>query len=441
MKIKPIYTEKHLRVFETRSEYITDNGDVETFPEGVVSNNAKNRIKVIKDELKNGYLENLIIDLQHSKITIELEKVSHTAQENLRQLVELVTSEVGRALIGLSVMQLSIKAICPQQCIRLHKASSNKGSFSWVEGVSMRTLDKNYVTPALRKYDLVRLNADGFMMTRSLAENYPYSPLYKAQLRGAREQWLAIVEELETGKTDPQESLKYLISLLLNAADNLYQASSELIKLLNGKIERLNTRDDVIRLMKIHADSSDYAARLLEISMHSLLQPAVDCGALGDMALKPLSQMRSANKKHGNIGDIELLEGSDIVESWDAKYGKSYLREEIEEAAEKIQNHNHVQVVGFVTNAKIQRTNEMDKRIVDLSSLYGVEFKIIEYNDWVDLMFKRCIDSSLIDERKLSQEWITAYVLTLSQRKRSIAPIDEPCMEWIQILTKQMAKI
>ncbi len=441
MKIKSIYTEKHLRVFETRSEYVTDNGDVETFPEGVISNNAKNRIKMIKDELKNGYLENIIIDLQHSKITIELEKVSDTAQKNLCQLVELVTSEVGRALIGLSVMQLSIKAICPQQCIRLHKASSNKGSFSWVEGVSMRTLDKNHVTPALRKYDLVRLNADGFMMTRSLAENYPYSPLYKAQLRGAREQWLAIVEELETGKTDPQESLKYLILLLLNAADNLYQASSKLIKLLDEKIERLNTRNDVIKLMKLHADSSDYAARLLEISMHSLLQPAVDCGALGDMSLEPLSQMRSANKKHGNIGDIELLEGSDIIESWDAKYGKSYLREEIEEAAEKIQNHNNIQVVGFVTNVKIQRTREMDKRIVDLSSLHGVEFKIIEYNDWVDLMFKRCIDSSLIDERKLSQEWIKAYVLTLSQRKRLIAPIDEPCMEWIQLLTKQMAKV
>ena len=56
-------------------------------------------------------------------------------------------------------------------------------------------------------------------------------------------------------------------------------------------------------------------------------------------------------------------------------------------------------------------------------------------------MFKRCIDSSLIDEKRLSQEWIKAYTLTLSQRKRSIAPIDEPSMEWIQLLIKQMEKI
>ena len=104
MKYDSKHPEKHLRVFENRSEYVTGNGEVAIFPEGVISNDARNRIKMIKDEFKNGYLEKLIIELQHSKTTIELDKVSCTAQENLRQLVELVTSEVGRALIGLSAV-------------------------------------------------------------------------------------------------------------------------------------------------------------------------------------------------------------------------------------------------------------------------------------------------------------------------------------------------
>ena len=30
--------------------------------------------------------------------------------------------------------------------------------------------------------------------------------------------------------------------------------------------------------------------------------------------------MRVANKKHGNIGDIELIEDGEIIESWDAKW-------------------------------------------------------------------------------------------------------------------------
>jgi len=45
----------------------------------------------------------------------------------------------------------------------LHKGSVNSNSFSWVDGISMRVLDKNFVTPVLRKYNLLKLNADGFM--------------------------------------------------------------------------------------------------------------------------------------------------------------------------------------------------------------------------------------------------------------------------------------
>jgi hypothetical protein len=219
------------------------SGKIEIFLEGVISNDAKKRIKLIKDKFESGFLDLLIYDLKDGKTIVDLARVSPTTQVNLRQLVDLLTSEVGRALIGLTVMQLSIKAISPEQSIRLHKASSNKGSFSWVEGISMRTLDKNYVTPTLRRHDLVRLNS------------------------------------------------------------------------------------------------------------------------------------------------------------------------------------------------------EIDKRINELSDLHGIDLKIISYDEWVELMFERCIDSSLIDEQTLSQEWIKAYVLTLSQRKRAIAPIDEPCMEWIRLLKTEIQRI
>jgi len=440
MNYKDENLEKHLRVFEDRSEYHKGDGKVEVFPEGIISNDAKRRIKKIKDEFQNGFLDSLIESLKASKVLVDLSKISNTTQINLKNLVGLVTSEVGRALIGLTVMQLSVKAITPEQSIRLHKASSSKGSFSWTEGVSMRTLDKIYVTPILRKHDLVRLNADGFMMTRSLAENYPYSDLYKAQLRGAREDWLSVVEELESGNTEPLESLKYLISLLLNSANEFEQAANELIDEIDKNIHKFKTVADVQVLMKAHADKSDYAARLLEISMHSLMQAAVESGSFGDLALKPLSQMRSANKKHGNIGDIELMENGDIVEAWDAKYGKSYLREEIEEAYEKIATHDNIQVVGFVTNVQIQRTGELDKRLEDIATLSGIKFVIIEFDGWSTLILDRCINSKMVDEVSLAKAWLRAYALTLSQKKRDIAPIDEPCMEWVRLLIQELRK-
>ncbi len=142
--------EKHLRVYKEKSEYHLDNKHIETFHEGLLSNEAKKRIKSIKEAFGNGFLDQLIASLIDGKASADVDKISSAALESVNGLVDSLTSEVGRALIGLSVMQLCIKSIEPEQNIRLHKGSSNRASFSWVEGISMRALDKNHVTPILR---------------------------------------------------------------------------------------------------------------------------------------------------------------------------------------------------------------------------------------------------------------------------------------------------
>jgi hypothetical protein len=222
--------ENHLRVFKDRSEYIIDGEDKEIFWEGPVSAETKKRTKLIKDSFEEGFLENLINSVKDNSEEIQMDLIDLNTKNCLEKLVDSVTSEVGRALIGLTVMQLTIKSIDSTQNIRLHKGGTGSNSFSWKDGISMRVLDKNYVTPVLRKYDLVKLNADGFMMTRSLAENYPYSSLYKAQLKGARIEWLSVVESLEGNLSDPFNSLKYFVSLLFNKAEQFQLVSDNLLK-------------------------------------------------------------------------------------------------------------------------------------------------------------------------------------------------------------------
>ncbi len=204
----------------------------------------------------------------------------------------------------------------------------------------------------------------------------------------------------------------------------------------NNNLQKYSDRGSVISLILQHSEASDYAARLLEVSMHALMQAVVSTGAFGDLAVKPLSQMRSANKKHGNIGDIELLENNDIIESWDAKYGKSYLREEIEEAVEKLQNHSHVEKVGFVTNVAIDRAIEISKRIEEIQSLYSVGFEVLTFEAWVDQIYQRCLSSDLTNEKELSHKWIQIYCEYLGQKRRKQAPIDEPCLDWVISLTQ-----
>tara|TARA_B110001469_G_C9620795_1_gene309380 strand:+ start:445 stop:1776 length:1332 start_codon:yes stop_codon:yes gene_type:complete len=433
--------EEFLKIFEDRSEYVTSSGDTEEFKEGKVSVESKARVKLIKESLGEGFLEKIITNLKHSKTTVSLEELDPETIENISVLVESVTSEVGRALVGLTVMQLSIKSISPEQNIRLHKGSVNKNSFSWVDGISMRVLDKNFVTPVLRKYKLLNLNADGFMMTRSLAENYPYTKLYKAQLRGARQQWLNIVESVETGNSNPIIALKYLISLLLNKASDFDDACNALLDEKNKYLTRNKTGREVMMVITNHIEKSNYAARLMEVAMHSLMQAVISTGVFVNHELKPLSQMRSANKKHGNIGDIELLENNEIIESWDAKYGKNYLRDEIDEISEKLEFHEKVETIGFVTTDSPVRNDEISEKINDAKELHGLDILIMSFEDWIDWNFDRVHTSGLSSKEDLSNMWLSAYAESLAQKRRNIAPIDEPCFDWVSSLTNELKSI
>ena len=85
-----------------------------------------------------------------------------------------------------------------------------------------------------------------------------------------------------------------------------------------------------------NADAQRRYAKINHELEHGFMQAMHESHLLGDLDLVPMSQMRSANKKHGNIGDVELREGRVIVEAWDAKYGKPYLRDELEELRDKI---------------------------------------------------------------------------------------------------------
>lgn len=423
--------EKHLIVYNDRSEYISSPKTKEVFEEGAISDETKKSTKSIKEKFESGFLEKIITETKENKSIIQTELIGDTAKKHLEILVDSVTSEVGRALIGLTVMQLCIKSMEPKQNIRLHKGGGSNSSFSWRNGISMRVLDKNYVTPALRKYDLLKLNADGFMMTRSLAENYPYSLLYKAQLRGARDEWLAIVESLEAGTTDPLNSLKYLISLLFNKAEHFQKISSDLINSCNDFLNKHPDTFSVVELIKSHINDSDYAARLMEISMHALMQAALEAGTFGLSSLKPLSQMRSANKKHGNVGDVELLENNEIIESWDAKYGKAYLRDEIDEVMEKAINHSTIDTLGFVTTMEPIKNSEIKKKIADYKEIHGITVQILTFDEWISYIFQRALTSGLANESNLSAAWLTAYTESLAQKRREIAPIDEPCIDWV----------
>ncbi len=425
--------EPYIKVFDNRSVLVKTSGETITYIEGPPDEAAKERLRRIKTELDGGWLEAIITE----SISSRTEELPTTLEEDtisvINKLVDSVTSEIGRALVGLLVLQLTVKAIEPNQSVRLHKGG--RGNFSWKDGIPMRTLDNTYVTPVLREFDLLRLNADGFMMTRSLAENYPYTIFYKAAVRGAKNEWLWLVDKMEDNLLDAEEALKILIGLLANRSEKFKELADETVELAQEYINKSPSLSDIYTLITTHITQSTYSARLLEVAMHSLIQVIEEEGLLeGEGKLLPLCQMRTANKKHDNIGDIEIADiyGNEkiVLEAWDAKYGKPYLRDELEEVKEKLEDKPDVRIVGFVVDTEPDIKKEIKVRLEEIKELTGTEVKIISFRDWITYWLKR----TKINEDDLGKSWIIAYAESLGQKRREKAPIDEPSDEWVKSL-------
>ncbi len=399
------------------------------FPEGPPNEAALRRLKKIKSELKAGYLGRVIDDCRKGQVGWDLTPL----QERLfNELVSNITSEYGRAVVGLMMLQLCIKCIEPEQSIRLHKAGH--GEFSWADGVPMRSLDAEFIAPTLRLTNLLRYNIFGVMMTRSLAENYPYTKFYKAAIRGPKDVWLDLVDMLEYGSLAPKEGLKKLVSLLINRSENFQKLAKEAIELKNKFLEEKHGSTDIVRMIKIHVDQSGYPARLFEVALHSLFQTLEEEDALGGQ-LRPLSQMRSANKKFGNVGDIEVLDPSKaVIEAWDAKYRKPYLYDELNEFEDKLPAHKHLQIAGFVVDSEPDLRDDVITKIRELTEIYGLQVVIISFDKWVAEQFQR----SKSEPDECAKKWFNAYVESICHARPETAPIDEPSEVWVKELARLM---
>lgn len=412
----------HLDIYEDRYE-LHDGEIVTVFRQGKQNKKTSENYKKISQSLQNGFLK----DLYEKSKTMDYSSLGPENTKIIRDLVDGVTSETGRALLGVAFLQMTIKAIQPNQSIRLHKGTTRNNGFSWEEGISMRSLDAAYTTPFLREKELVKLNKYGSFMTRSLAENYPYTSLYKADMKGPFTEWIKIVNALENNSLPPYLGLGFLISILKNRSDNFIKLSNEVIKIAYNK--RL-TYHAAYNKITTFFNKTNYSARAFEVVIHAFMQ-TIQSVTNSEIELAPLSQMRSANKKHGNVGDIELLSYNKVIESWDAKYGKPYLRDELEELRDKLISNAEVQTLGFIVDSNPDLRHDIQLRIQEISTEFNVDLRILSFSDWINLQFDR-FNISEIDA--FANSWVQAIVESFAQKRPKIAPIDEPCDQWLSDL-------
>jgi len=118
----------------------------------------------------------------------------------------------------------------------------------------------------------------------------------------------------------------------------------------------------------------------------------------------------------------------DIIESWDAKYGKAYLRDELEELNDKLKSHPQTAIAGFVTDHEPNLKPEIRKRMDELELIHETEIHIMEFGEWVNFQIKKYE----LNPDKVGARWMIAIAESICQLRREIAPIDEPTTEWVE---------
>ncbi|MBQ7606484.1 MAG: hypothetical protein IJU76_00630 [Desulfovibrionaceae bacterium] len=152
---------------------------------------------------------------------------------------------------------------------------------------------------------------------------------------------------------------------------------------------------------------------------------------LSDLKLVPLSQLRSANKKHGNIGDIELARINIIVESLDAKYGSPYLRDELEELKDKLTINPELKIAGFIVDSKLDLRKDIIEKKKEIEFDTGTKIYLFTFDQWIDYETKGL---DLKTKQNLAYLWLNALVESFCQKRVEIAPIDKPCDKWLEDL-------
>ena len=445
----------HIEIYADAFMLIGEHEEVKViWSEGKQSKEAQVRYESIRKAFSDGFLKKKIEEAKSPEITTTvLSTLSTSHKEHLEKIVASLSAQEGRALVDILVLQLATKAICPEQDIRLHKG--NKGSddaarnrksnkitttsrlrFSWMEGISMRNLDRVFIVPTLREYDLLRMNPDGAFMTRSFSENYPYTLFYKAEIIGAKRRWLEVIDALEEGSLHAETALLYVLDLLWKTSERFKALVAEILESLERWLLKRQgcSIEEVVNIITRHIDGSPAPARLLEIAIHSLLQALEEMDIDLRGMLKPLLPMRNANQKHGNLADVEVTLNTAIVEAWDAKYGVMYLGDDINALEDKFVGHNVAELrFGYILHPQKWVHPEIDHKIRLLEEEFGVEIGIFLFEEWAHEQMLRAKSEGVVEE-KVAIAWIHAYVESLALLRPEKAPIDEPTYSWLQSL-------
>lgn len=281
--------------------------------------------------------------------------ISNPLQEILER------SESAKAVLTVVLTSLVYKIQNPQQDIRNHQTSIEKG-------YSGRTFDFKYITPFLKSVRFPAMKESGWL-TRSLEQKVPYDTNYSGAITPAslKTSFLQTIDFIQKG--DRLEEVLSFIFQGLIIQRNSYQI--DLAKPLNLPI------GTIVDLLSKHFNakySAEGASRLPVIALYATYQCLVnEAKRFEGKTLLPLESHTSADYRSGRIGDIDVVdEKQRAFEAVEVKHGIAITARLIRDAFEKFKTTqvNRYYLLSTSNIDKAQK-DEIDQEIERIKNIHG----------------------------------------------------------------------
>lgn len=313
---------------------------------------------------------------QLKQILIDCYAVAEAASKtgSIDTLVEAIGIEQAKTIVllantkhaarGAAITLAIYKVLHPEQDIRNHKSE-------YPNGFSARGVDTKVTVPFLSEKDLpYNVESHWLSQTLSFAGPFTADSVLKTVPKAAGPS-LITTANLIQGATNI-EYIKMIIALILEQMiEERNKGSIPLTKPKNLSI------DQVMDLLHRHFTTpyQKNAPRLPQVAIYAIYRCLMnDVDRYSTFELKPLERMKTANRKSGSVGDIDLWENGRPIEAVEIKFEIPINRYHVSEAMQKVKAESVERYFILSTaDPSPSELNEIQRLKVDFLKTNGCE--------------------------------------------------------------------
>lgn len=285
--------------------------------------------------------------------------------DKLFEIVQRLGSSA-HAARGVTLSLCAYKAVVPSQNILMYKDELE-------EGFSARTFDSLVTVPFLQSKSL-RYNVETHWLSQSFSfpEDYTRGRVIRTTPRKMGPDMLETVNQVQESQ-NPQQLAGAIVEVLLALLIEERNKSKIILEKPKGV-----TIDQAIELIGRHFFDRKYqknAPRLPQLAIYAIYQCIVPTmERYQDLELGRLERMKTANRKSGTVGDVDVNRQGQPFEAVEVKFDQPVSAAHVAEAVEKIKGVS-VERYLILSTAGIYEADESSIRnvIADFKRANGCE--------------------------------------------------------------------